>query len=208
MTGQIKNIVFDLGGVLVDIDIERAKQAFQRLKMPQIAELIDAYHPAAIFAHLERGEITFHETCEEIRRTTGRTDVSDEQIARAYTSMVIDVPEAKTDLIDVLRRRGFRTYVLSNNNPASMAVIHGLFARSGRPMEAYFDGMYISCEMGELKPSEAIFRQMIADSGMRPEESLFIDDAQKNVDVAHSLGFAVYMPAPHEDFSRLFDDLP
>lgn len=208
MTGTIKNIVFDLGGVLVDIDIERSKRAFRDLEMPQIAGLIDAYHPAEIFARLERGEISFGQTCDEIRRSTGHPEVSDEQLAHAYTSMIVDVPETRISTVDELRRRGFRTYILSNNNPASMSVIRDLFARSGRPMESYFDRMYISYEMGMLKPSEVIFRQMIADSGMRPEETLFIDDAQKNVETARELGFAVYMPEPHEDFSHLFDGLP
>ena len=56
-------------------------------------------------------------------------------------------------------------------------------------------------------PSEAIFRKMIAAGGMRPEETLFIDDGQKNVDAAQRLGFAVYMPGPGEDFGHILDNL-
>ena len=67
--------------------------------------------------------------------------------------------------------------------------------------------MYLSYELHELKPSEAIFRKMIAASGMRPEETLFIDDGQKNVDAARELGFSVYMPAPGEDFGHILENL-
>lgn len=207
MMEQIKNVVFDLGGVLVDLDIDRCKAAFLDLGMPQVADLIDPYHPADMIGRLEKGEIGFHEACDEMRRLTGRDEVCDEQIADAYTAFLTDVPVAKLRLIDTLRGRGLKTYVLSNNNPASMRVIRRMFSADGRTMDDYFDRIYLSYELHELKPSEAIFSKMIADSGMRPEESLFIDDSQRNVNAARALGFAVYRPAPGEDFAHVFDPL-
>ena len=77
----------------------------------------------------------------------------------------------------------------------------------GKSMDAYFDAVYLSCELRELKPSEAIFRKVIADSGIVPAQTLFIDDGRKNVDAAQALGFAVYMPAPGEDFGHLFEEI-
>ena len=74
-------------------------------------------------------------------------------------------------------------------------------------MDDYFDKIYLSYELHELKPSEAIFRKVIADSGVIPSETLFIDDGRKNVDAAQALGFAVYMPAPGEDFGHLFEEI-
>ena len=82
-----------------------------------------------------------------------------------------------------------------------------MFTADGKSMDAYFDAVYLSCELRELKPSEAIFRKMIAASGMRPEETLFIDDGQKNVDAARELGFSVYMPAHGEDFGHILENL-
>ena len=109
--------------------------------------------------------------------------------------------------IEALRRRGIRTYVLSNNNPASMEFVRRMFTADGHDMEYYFDAVYLSYRMHELKPSEAIFRKMIAASGLEPAETLFIDDGRKNVDAAQALGFAVYMPAPGEDFGHLFEEI-
>lgn len=207
MMNDIRNVIFDLGGVLVELDIERCKAAFVRLGMPQVAQLVDPYHPAAMIGRLEKGEIGFHEACDEMRRLAGRPKVTDAQIADAYAAFLTDVPVRNLRLIDALRGRGLKTYVLSNNNPASMEVIRRMFTADGRTMDDYFDRIFLSYEMHALKPSEEIFRRMIDQSGMRPEESLFIDDSERNVNAARALGFAVYRPEQGEDFAHLFDPL-
>lgn len=204
---DIKNVIFDLGGVLVDLDLDRCIAAFRELGMPRVADLISPYYPAEMIGRLEKGEISFHEACNQMRRLDGRPDVTDPEIAAAYGAFLVDIPVAKLRQIDRLRQAGIRTYVLSNNNPASMEVIRGEFTADGRTMDDYFDKIYLSYELKELKPSEAIFRKVIADSGIVPSETLFIDDGQKNVDAAQALGLAVYMPAPGEDFGHLFDEM-
>ena len=207
MNPVLENVVFDLGGVLVDLDLDRCVDAFKALGMPRVAELVNPYYPAEMLGRLEKGELTFHETCERMRRLDNRPEVTDGQIADAYTALLVDVPVAKLRLLESLRRKGLKTYVLSNNNPASMEVIHSMFLADGHPMEYYFDRIYLSYEMHELKPSPEIFRQMIADSGMNPDTTLFIDDGKKNIDTARDLGFQVYMPAPREDLAPLFEFL-
>lgn len=204
---QIKNVIFDLGGVLVDLDIERCIAAFRLLGMKRVADLVNPYYPAEMIGRLERGDISFHEACDEMRRLDNRPGVSDAEIAGAYGAFLTGIPVAKLRQIARLRETGIRTYVLSNNNPASMEVIRGQFTADGRTMDDYFDKIYLSYELRELKPSEAIFRKVMADSGVVPAQTLFIDDGQKNVDTAQALGFAVYMPAPGEDFGHLFDEI-
>ena len=88
-----------------------------------------------------------------------------------------------------------------------MEYVRRMFTADGKTMDDYFDAVYLSYELHELKPSEAIFRKMIAASGMIPEETLFIDDGQKNVDAAQALGFSVYMPAYGEDFGHILENL-
>lgn len=207
MEHNLKNVVFDLGGVLVDLNLDRCTAAFEALGMPQVARLVNPYYPAEMLGRLEKGDITFHEACDEMRRLDDRPEVTDEQIAAAYGAFLTGVPVGKLRLIEKLRRRDIRTYVLSNNNPASMEVIRRQFAVDGHPMEYYFDRIFLSYEMRLLKPSPAIFRRVICESGAVPKETLFIDDGQKNVEAARELGFEVYMPAPHEDFTPLFDFL-
>ena len=204
---DIKNVIFDLGGVLVDLDIDRCIAAFRELGMPKVADLINPYYPAEMIGRLERGDISFHEACNQMRELDGRPDVTDAEIAGAYGAFLVEVPVGKLRQIERLHRAGIRTYVLSNNNPASMEVIRGEFTADGHTMDDYFDKIYLSYELHELKPSEAIFHKVIADSGVVPGETLFIDDGQKNADTAQMLGFAVYMPAPGEDFGHLLEEI-
>lgn len=202
----IENVVFDLGGVLVDLDEARCRRALCALGMERIAQIVDPCYPAAMIGQLERGDISFHEACDRMRREAGTPDASDEQIADAYGALVTGIPVAKLRQVEALRKRGVRTYVLSNNNPMAMRRIRTMFEADGHPMEYYFDKIYLSYELRELKPSEAIFRKMLADSGIDATKSLFIDDGQRNVEAARTLGFNVYMPSPHEDFGHLFEE--
>lgn len=204
---NIKNIIFDLGGVLVNLDLPRCRAAFHSLGMPEVAELISPYYPAEMIGQLERGDITVHEMCDRMRELSHAPQVTDDQIKWAYGEFLVDIPVRNLRAIEALRAKGIRTYVLSNNNPASMEHIRQGFLAHGKPMEEYFDKMYLSYRLRELKPSEEIFLKVMADSGMRPEETLFIDDGQKNIDTARRLGFRVYMPAPGENFTHIFEDI-
>lgn len=207
MFRQIKNVIFDLGGVLVDLDIERCRAAFRSLGMDAVAQLIDPCYPAEMIGRLERGDISFHEACGQMRALAQRPDIADERIDWAYGQFLAGVPAAKIRQVAALRGRGIRTYVLSNNNPASMRFIRAMFAEGGRTMDDCFDKIYLSYELKILKPSPEIFRAMLADSGMLPEQTLFIDDGEKNVATARDLGFAVYRPAPGEDFGHLLEEV-
>ncbi len=202
---MIKNVVFDLGGVLVGLDLAKCRVAFESIGLDAIGALIDPCHPAAMMERMEQGDLTFHETCDEMRRMTGNRTVTDEQIAAAISAFLTGIPVEKLRAIEALRRRGIRTYVLSNNNPAAMQTIRRMFAADGRTMEDYFDGIYLSYLMRRLKPHADIFIKMLEDSGMSAEESLFIDDSERNIEAARRLGFAVYRPAPDEDFRPLLD---
>ena len=204
---DIKNVIFDLGGVLVDLDIERCTAAFRELGMNRVAGLINPCYPAEMIGRLERGDLSFHEACDAMRKLDGRYDVTDAQIAGAYGAFLAGVPVWKLRQVERLRGAGIRTYVLSNNNPASMEVIRGEFTADGHTMDDYFDAVYLSYQLCELKPSEAIFRKMIAADGMLTAQTLFIDDGQRNVDAAQSLGFSVYMPGPEEDFGHILENL-
>ena len=141
---EIKNVIFDLGGVLVDLDIERCTAAFRALDMPRVADLINPYYPAEMIGRLERGDISFREACDEMRRLDRRPEVTDSEIAAAYSAFLVGIPVAKLRQIMRLREAGVRTYVLSNNNPAAMVAIRGAFTADGHTMDDYFDKIYLS----------------------------------------------------------------
>lgn len=205
---NIKNIVFDLGGVLIDLDKERCIESFRAIGFEQAAKLLDYYYPAAIFNQLEIGAIGTKEVCEYVRMEAGRDDISDVDIIEAYRAFLVSLPVEKLRLVKALRDAGFKIYALSNINEIVMPLVADkLFTQDGLKMDDYFDKSYLSYVMKSLKPSKEIFQMMIADSGMKASETLFIDDSEKNVATAHELGFHVYHASAHEDFSHLFAEI-
>ena len=156
---------------------------------------------------MEVGAIGAAEFYDSVRRC-GAQEASDEAIRAAYLSFLEGVPVYKLRMVRALRECGLRTFALSNMNEIAFAdVRERLFTADGLRFEDYFERAYISCRMQAVKPNPEIYRMMIADSGMDPERTLFIDDNAANVTTAREMGFSVYMPAAREDFRFLFDGI-
>lgn len=198
---KIKNIIFDLGGVIIDLDRDQAVRSFQSIGVEDAGELIDPYEQKGIFQELETGRIGVDEFCSLLREHT-RKPLSFEAICKAWLGFIVDVPLYKLDYISGLRAAGYTVYLLSNTNPIIQLewAQTPRFTAAGLPLNAYFDKLYTSYEIGITKPDRRIFDYMLRDSGIRPEESLFIDDGEKNIEVARSLGFHTYQPRNGEDW--------
>lgn len=197
---KIKNIVFDLGGVLVDLDHDQAVRRFEEIGVTDAKQLLDPYEQKGIFLEVENGMITADEFCRKLRAHTGK-DLTYEQIKYAWLGFITDTPQYKLDYLLELRKN-YNVYLLSNTNP----IIQEGWARTdsftpaGRPIGAYFDKMYTSYEVGVTKPDRKIFDCMIDDSGLIPSETLFVDDGKSNIEMAHRLGFETYQPENGEDW--------
>lgn len=202
---NIKNIVFDLGGVLIDLDRDRAVRRFEQIGVVDAEQLIDAYEQKGIFLEVENGTISAGQFCQKLCEHTGK-DLPYEEIKYAWLGFIIDTPQYKLDYLLKLREN-YQVYLLSNTNP----IIQDGWARTdqfslaGLPIGAYFDQMYTSYEVGVTKPDRKIFDYMIADSGMVPSETLFVDDAKSNIEVGRSLGFDTYQPLNGEDWREAVD---
>lgn len=206
MFRDIECVVFDLGGVLIDLCRERCVEAFARIGYPQAEQMIGMYCPADTFKRLESGEINGEQLTEFIRQESGVESISCEQVRDAYIAFLGEIPVKKLRSIKSLRERGIRTFALSNINELVMPYIRErLFAADGLSETDYFEKAFLSYEMGLLKPDPEIFKEMIRQAGMTPERTLFIDDSELNVASARELGFQVYLAAPKEDFTHLVD---
>lgn len=198
---KIKNVIFDLGGVIIDLDRDQAVRSFQAIGVDDADELIDPYEQKGIFQDLETGRISVDEFCRQLREHTGKP-LTFEAICKAWLGFVVDVPPYKLDYISGLRAAGYAVYLLSNTNPIIQLewAQTSKFTAAGLPLNAYFDKLYTSYEVGITKPDPRIFDYMLRDSGILPSESLFIDDGKKNIEVAESLGFHTYQPRNAEDW--------
>lgn len=203
----IKNIIFDLGGVIIDLDRDQAVRSFESIGVEDANQLIDAYEQKWIFQDLETGRIGVEEFCDQLREHTGK-DLPFEDIKKAWMGFIVDTPQYKLDYIWELRKH-YKLYLLSNTNPIIQLewAQTDRFTEAGLPINAYFDKLYTSYEVGVTKPDRRIFDFMVQDSGMLPSESLFVDDGKSNIEVAKQLGFHTYQPQNGEDWREAISDI-
>jgi len=198
----IKNIFFDLGGVLINLDKKSCLNEFQRLGIQKIEEQIGHSFKSGLFFRLEEGTITPEEFRDEIRQMTNK-QVMDDEIDYAWNSFLQDISPSKLELLLKLRKH-YRVFMLSNTNKIHFdyMVSHHFNAKAGLSIDDYFEKCYLSYELHLSKPGKAIFEAVIDDSGVLPQESLFLDDNRQNIESAQSLGFHTYWVAENEDICK------
>jgi len=202
---DIKNIVFDLGGVLITLDRDEAVNRFKKAGLENAAELLNPYHQKGIFLELEEGKLSQEEFYEAVCKEAGKF-IANETIDYGWMGFLKELPEYKLKMLEELRRKGYRLYLLSNTNPVIMSwAFTPAFSPQGKNIEAFFDKLYLSYQVGYTKPHPEIFQFMFNDSGMIPSESLFIDDGAANIEMGNQLGMKTYLAENGEDFRHLFD---
>jgi len=199
---QLKALVFDFGGVLMDLDMERCIRNFKILGVQHIDQYLGQYGQAGIFLQFEQGEISAVEFRQKVRALC-LDGVTDDQIDAAWCSFLLDIPQNKLELLIQLRRK-YRLYLLSNTNPIHIGYCEKeIFGPHHQTIHDYFDKCYFSYEMKLTKPGAAIFNKMIVDAGIEPEASLFIDDGLKNIEQAAAMGMQTYWLHIPDDLSSL-----
>ena len=163
LTG-IKNIFFDLGGVLINLDKERCLIEFQRLGIQKIEKQIGRSFKSGLFLHLEEGAITPAEFRNEIRKMTDKP-VTDDEIDYAWNCFLLDISPEKLELLLKLRKN-YRVFMLSNTNQIHFEHIKTLDfnEKNGRSIDDYFEKCYLSYVLHLSKPGKEIFEAVIADS--------------------------------------------
>ncbi len=201
---NIKTIIFDLGGVLIDLDRNACVHAFEQLGVLDADKYLSAYIQQGIFLELEEGKLSEQEFCDEFRKLSTNKNITNDQIRDGWCKFLIDIPDYKLDMLLELRKK-YQVFMLSNTNcMVSGYYTNTIFTKQGCTIDDYFDRRYLSYEIGSVKPGHHIFKHLIADSGINPQEALFLDDGEKNIIAAKELGFQTYLVAPQEDFRHLF----
>jgi len=200
----IKNLIFDFGGVLINLTRNRCIEAFEELGVTNIRELVaNNYQHKDLFMQLEMGMITVGQFHTGVRRMSGRL-LTDEQIDQAWIAMLDDIPDYKLDLLLELRQK-YNVMLLSNTNEIHWNWAEKVcFTNKGHHASDFFNKIYLSYELNMEKPNADIFEYVLKDAAILPSETLFIDDAQVNCKAAEALGIKTYMPEPREDWSFLF----
>lgn len=198
-------LVFDFGGVIVDLRKTATIEAFDRLGF-DIRPYLGTYKQGGIFAQLENGDINTADFYDEIRRISTQPQLTDEAIRTAWEAYLVGVPAER---LACLRRvkKNYHTAVLSNTNPIHWAQAErDYFGTDGYTVTDYFDTLFLSCDLHVQKPDPAIFDRITAELGCAPGEIIFFDDSEENCRVAAAKGWQVRLtPAGGAWVTEAFD---
>ena len=203
---MIKNLLFDLGGVIMDIRRLNCVASFERLGMKDADSFLGEYSQKGPFLQLEEGAISEAEFRAAVRQFIDG-EVSDEQIDSAFCDFLVGIPKYRLEQLRELKKQ-YGIYMLSNTNSIMWhSRIAEDFRQEGVEREDYFDGIVTSFEAKSIKPDAKIFHAVGEKLGIKPEETLFLDDSQKNLDAAAELGFQTLLVTPGSEFFELLNAL-
>ncbi|OQP65742.1 hypothetical protein A3860_14175 [Niastella vici] len=184
---RVKNIIFDLGGVLLNLDVAQTRDAFIKLGLNQIDELFRIGHAESFFKDYEVGTISDEEFVEKAQQLSLPGTTSDQVIA-AWNVMLLDFPVERVQLLNQLKNK-YRLFLFSNTNAIHLLSFHKTYQDVyGAAMDDLFERAYYSHLINQRKPDVAAFQYVINDSKLEAEETLFIDDALVNVEGARLAG--------------------
>lgn len=183
---MIKNILFDMGGVIF---LQDNDEAFRRFREAGIDtdKYMGKYVQNGFFLDVETGDITAEEFCRQMSEVVGR-EVSWQEAQHCWLGYFHEAPlDRLAHLLEL--REHFHVCLLSNTNPFMMAFTRSnAFSSDGHPITHYFDSLFCSYEMHAHKPNKDIYLKALAADGMKAEESIFVDDSEKNVAAAIAVG--------------------
>ena len=185
---NLRNFIFDLGGVILDIDVNRTRKALADLGGMSPDEIQDNYHTLGFFRKYERGYIDDDEFRDEMRQLL-KKDYEDQILNDAWCAMIIDIPQEKVDWVKKVASE-YNIYLLSNTNHLHTYTYHKIWEdKTGEPdFSSTFKNVYYSHEIHMRKPDEEIFRKVLDDNNLVPEQTLLIDDTIENIEAAEKIG--------------------
>ena len=204
---MIRNIVFDLGGVIMTICQEEAIKRFKSIGLKNVEDYLNPYTQTDIFGDIEEGKISAEQFRAKLSELIGK-EVTYEECKFAWLGYRQDVPLRNLDILRKLKVQGYKLILLSNTNPFMMSWgLSGEFDGNGNSLESYFDSLYLSYKLGVMKPNKKIFQYIIDNEKIQPGESLFIDDGERNINAARLLGFKTLCPINGEDWTKELNEL-
>lgn len=184
---SIRNIIFDWGGVITNINYQATVEAFNDLGLTNFHEYYTQLAQNDLFKQYEVGAISSAILRNEIRRVINKP-VSDEQIDKAWCAMLLDTPPENIELLRRVSKK-FRIFLLSNTNDIHVNYYNNFLKQKFNiDYPALYEKVYYSHAVGKRKPNTDIFEYVLTDKTLRADETLFIDDTEMHVDAAAELG--------------------
>lgn len=191
LTG-VKNIIFDYGGVIINIDFKLTINAFKQLGFINIEECIFQSKGSDLLVKMEKGHISIEDFRNEIRNIS-KLGLTDDQIDFAWNALLLDMPAKRINLIEMLKTR-YRIFLLSNTNKIHYnTYLKSLQTEFGyADFNSLFEKAWFSHDLGLIKPTAEIYNYVLNDASIKPQETLFIDDSELNIIGARNVGLKVH----------------
>ena len=188
MIKGIKHIIFDLGGVILNIDYKLTEQAFIEAGITNFPELYSQLRQTDLFDKFETGAMSSAEFVSELQKAAP-SPISKMQVLDAWNAMILEYPLRRLQILQQLRLY-YDLFLLSNTNEVHEATFNNVLMRNhGIPnIGVFFDKIYLSHRVGMRKPMPEIFMRVLDENGLKPEETLFIDDSPQHIAAAEALG--------------------
>lgn len=189
---NIKNIIFDLGGVILNIDYHLTIDAFKKLGFDNFDDVFTQAKQTGIFDNLDKGIITPQEFRDGVRELSGKP-FSDQQIDDAWNAMLLDFPVHRLEILEKVHNQ-YRTFLLSNTNKIHIDVYNQILLNTFgvKDLSHFFEKEYYSHEVHMRKPDAEVFSLILEENGLKAEETLFIDDTEQHVIGARKVGLIAY----------------
>lgn len=188
---NFKNIIFDLGGVIMDISIPITEKEFSRLSGADIGPLFGNGRHSEIFENFETGEYTADEFREKIRRALN-IKISDKEFDRTWNMLLLHFPAQRIELLKKLKKEK-RTFLLSNTNSIHVQAFEKIYRDEFKSeLKDLFEDLFYSHNLKDRKPNTSIYKRVLDTIGIDPKDTLFIDDNLDNVIGARNAGLNAY----------------
>lgn len=201
---QIEALIFDLGGVIINLDISKTIHQLQALSTLSQEELTREYWQHEGFHQFEKGLISSAQFRDFLRDFL-KTSSNDEVLDNAWNAMILDIPRQRLELLHQLKDR-YQLFLLSNTNDIHLDRVHEVFLpRQEESLNDYFIHAYYSNHLGMRKPDREIYEQVLADQQLVPEKTLFLDDNTHNIEGAKSLGIQTIQVNDPQQLNTIFN---
>jgi putative hydrolase of the HAD superfamily len=204
---EIKNIIFDLGGVIINLDIPKTIAEFNKLSQKPFESIYTQLQQTPIFDLFDKWQINETEFFAEIKKHL-TTPITNKQMLDAWNAMLLDFPIHRLEMLNELKKK-YRLFLLSNTNETHITCFEeALYAQHRyKNLEPFFEKVYYSCRINMRKPDSDIFEYVLHENGLIASETIFIDDSPQHVEGALKTGIKAHLLAKEKDVKSLIEQL-
>lgn len=204
---KINNIIFDLGGVIINLDIPKTISEFNNLSSIPFESIYTQLQQYPIFDLYDKGEISSDDFFNDLKKITN-TNSDIRAIRQAWDAMLLDFPKHRLELLNSLKDK-YRIFLLSNTNEAHIETFElDLHKQHGyKNLEPFFEKVYYSCRIGMRKPDTEIFDYVLNQNNLIAQETLFIDDSPQHIEGALKTGINAKLLHKHREVADLLSEI-